>query len=94
MSKINVFALFAIVFVTMVAFAPDAFAQEGAQKGFVEAIITDGGAIGWVIVALVVVWGFGMIVGWIAFVVRSFVWIVVIGVLVVAYLSLRAPPDD
>ncbi len=51
-------------------------------------------AIGWVIVALVVVWGFGMIVGWIAFVVRSFLWIVVIGVLVVAYLSLRAPPDD
>ena len=51
-------------------------------------------AIGWVIVALVVVWGFGMIVGWIAFVVRSFVWIVVIGVLVVAYLSLKAPPDD
>lgn len=51
-------------------------------------------AIGWVIVALVVVWGFGMIVGWVAFVVRSFVWIVVIGVLVVAYLSLRAPPDD
>ena len=51
-------------------------------------------AIGWVIVALVVVWGFGMVVGWIAFVVRSFLWIVVIGVLVVAYLSLRAPPDD
>lgn len=51
-------------------------------------------AIGWVIVALVVVWGFGMIVGWIAFVVRSFVWIVVIGVLVVAYLTLKAPPDD
>ena len=51
-------------------------------------------AIGWVIVALVVVWGFGMIVGWIAFLVRSFVWIVVIGVLVVAYLSLKAPPDD
>ena len=55
MSKINVFALFAIVFVTMVAFAPDAFAQEGAQKGFVEAIITDGGAIGWVIILLSVV---------------------------------------
>ena len=51
-------------------------------------------AIGWVLVALVVVWGFGMIVGWIAFVVRSFLWIVVIGVLLVAYLSLKAPPDD
>lgn len=51
-------------------------------------------AIGWVIVALVVVWGFGMIVGWIAFVMRSFLWIVVIGVLLFAYLSLRAPPDD
>lgn len=48
-------------------------------------------AIGWVIVALVVVWAFGMVIGWIAFVLRSFVWIAVIGVLVVAYLRLKAP---
>jgi len=50
-------------------------------------------AIGWVIVALVVVWAFGMVIGWIAFVLRSFVWIVVIGVLAVAYLRLKAPDD-
>ena len=56
MSKINVFALFAIVFVAMVAFAPDAFAQEGGQdKSFVESVISDGGAIGWVIILLSIV---------------------------------------
>lgn len=48
-------------------------------------------AIGWVIVVLVVVWAFGMVIGWIAFVLRSLVWIAVIGVLVVAYLRLKAP---
>ena len=49
--------------------------------------------VGWIIVVLVVVWAFGMIVGWIAFVVRSFFWLVVIGVLVMAYLRLKAPDD-
>lgn len=56
MSKFNVFALFAIVVVAMVAFAPDALAQEtGEQKGMVESILTEGGAIGWVIILLSVV---------------------------------------
>lgn len=54
MSKFNVFALFAIVLVAMVAFAPDAFAQD-SQKGIVESVLTDGGAIGWVIILLSVV---------------------------------------
>ena len=50
--------------------------------------------IGWVIVALVIVWAFGMVIGWIAFVIRSFFWLVLIGLLVVAYLRLRAPDTD
>ena len=50
--------------------------------------------VGWIIVALVVIWAFGMVIGWIAFVLRSFFWLVAIGVLVMAYLSLKAPPDD
>ena len=50
--------------------------------------------IGWVIVALLVVWAFGMVIGWIAFVIRSFFWLALIGLLVVAYLRLKAPDTD
>lgn len=50
-------------------------------------------AIGWIIVALVVIWLFGMVIGWIRFVLRSIVWFVLIGLLVVAYLAARAPDD-
>lgn len=50
--------------------------------------------IGWVIVALLVIWGFGLVIGWIAFVLRSFAWLVLIAVLVVAYLAVKGPPDD
>ena len=50
-------------------------------------------AIGWVIVALIVVWVFGMVIGTITFVLRSVVWIVLIAVLVGAYFSLKTPPD-
>ena len=49
--------------------------------------------IGWVIVALVVIWLFGMVIGTITFVLRSVVWIVLIAVLVGAYFSLKTPPD-
>jgi len=49
--------------------------------------------IGWIIVALVVIWLFGMVIGWIRFVPRSIVWFVLIGLLVVAYLAARAPDD-
>jgi hypothetical protein len=50
-------------------------------------------AIGWVIVALIVIWAFGMVIGWISFVIRSMAWLVVIVVLVVAYLTVKAPDD-
>jgi hypothetical protein len=51
-------------------------------------------AIGWVIVALVAIWLFGMVIGWISFVLRSIVWIVLIAVLIGVYLSVKEPPDS
>ena len=51
-------------------------------------------AIGWVIVALVAIWLFGMVIGWVSFVLRSIVWIVLIAVLIGVYLSLKDPPDS
>jgi hypothetical protein len=49
--------------------------------------------VGWVIVALVVFWMFGLLIGWIRFVLRSVVWFVLIGLLLAAYLAIREPPD-
>ena len=51
-------------------------------------------AIGWVIVALIAIWAFGLVIGWIRFVLRSLAWLIVIVVLVVAYLAVKGPPDD
>jgi hypothetical protein len=50
--------------------------------------------IGWLIVVLVAIWAFGLVIGWIAFVVRSLAWLSLIVVLVVAYLAVKGPPDD
>lgn len=50
-------------------------------------------AIGWIIVALVVIWLFGLVIGWIRFVLRSIVWFVLIGLLLAAYFAVRAPDD-
>jgi hypothetical protein len=52
-----------------------------------------GSAIGWVIVALVVIWLFGMVIGWVRFVLGSIVWIVLIAVLIGVYFSIKEPPD-
>ena len=51
-------------------------------------------AIGWVIVALIAIWMFGLVIGWIRFVLRSLAWLIVIVVLVIAYLAVKGPPDD
>lgn len=51
-------------------------------------------AIGWLIVAIVAIWLFGLVAGWIGFVLRSVGWLLLIGALVVAYLAIKAPPDD
>ena len=50
-------------------------------------------AIGWIIVALIAIWLFGMVIGWIRFVLGSIAWFVLIGLLVAAYLAVRAPDD-
>lgn len=49
--------------------------------------------IGWIIVAVVVIWAFGLVIGWIRFVLRTFAWLVVLAVLVIVYLRVKAPPD-
>jgi hypothetical protein len=51
-------------------------------------------AIGWVIVAVIVIWSFGLLIGWISFVLRSVAWILLIGVLLAAYFAVKGPPDD
>ncbi len=48
-------------------------------------------AIGWIIVLLIAIWLFGIVIGWIRFVLRSIAWIVVIGLLVAAYLAVKVP---
>ena len=47
MSKSNVFAVFGLLLLAAVALAPDAHAM-----GFMESVLTQGGAIGWVIILL------------------------------------------
>ena len=51
-------------------------------------------AIGWLIVGLIAFWLLGLLLGWIGFVVRSIGWLLVLGLLVVAYFAIKAPPDD
>jgi hypothetical protein len=48
--------------------------------------------IGWVIVALIVYWMLGIVVGTIRFLVRFLVWVVLLGLLIVAYFRLQS--DD
>jgi hypothetical protein len=50
--------------------------------------------IGWLIVAIIAWWLLGFILGTLAFILRSFLWIVVLGGLLWAYLALKAPDDD
>ena len=49
--------------------------------------------VGWVIIALIAIWAFGMVIGWIRFVLRSVAMLVVIAVLVSVYFRLKAPPS-
>ena len=52
-----------------------------------------GTVIGWIIVALVVFWAFGFIIGTLRWLLRSVLMFVVLGALVVAYLALKDPPQ-
>lgn len=49
--------------------------------------------VGWVIVALVVYWLLGFVVGTIRFLIRFIVWAIIIGAMVVLYLNLKSPDD-
>ncbi|MDJ0769950.1 MAG: hypothetical protein QNJ12_14210 [Ilumatobacter sp.] len=50
--------------------------------------------VGWVIVALVLFWLLGAVIGTIRFLIRFLVWAIVLVALVALYLNLRAPADD
>ncbi len=49
--------------------------------------------IGWIVVAIVVFWLLGAIVGTIRFLVRFGIWLVILVALIVVYLKLKAPDD-
>ena len=49
-------------------------------------------AIGWLIVALVLFWALGFVIGTIRFLLRAALWLVVLAILVGVYIRLRA--DD
>ena len=48
--------------------------------------------IGWIIVALIVFWAFGFIIGTLKWLIRSFLLFALLIGLVVAYLALKDPP--
>jgi hypothetical protein len=50
--------------------------------------------VGWVLVALVVFWALGAIVGTIRFLVRFGIFLLVLAVLAVAYFRLKLPDDE
>jgi hypothetical protein len=51
--------------------------------------------IGWLIVIVIAFWAFGLVIGWIHFVLRSIAWLVLFAVLVTAYLAVKGgPPGD
>ena len=49
--------------------------------------------VGWAIVAVVAWWLLGAVLGTVLWVVRSLVWVVILGGLIWAYLALKAPDD-
>ena len=51
-----------------------------------------GTVIGWLIVALLVFWGFGFVLGTLRWLLRSFLMFLILGGLVVASLALKDPP--
>lgn len=52
-----------------------------------------GTVIGWLIIALLVFWGFGFLLGTLRWLLRSFLMFLILGGLVVAYFALKDPPD-
>lgn len=48
--------------------------------------------IGWLIVAVVLFWAFGFVIGTLRWLLRSFLMFILLGGLVVAYFALKDPP--
>jgi len=51
-----------------------------------------GTVIGWLIVGLLIFWGFGFLIGTLRWLLRSVFMFLVVGGLVVAYFALKDPP--
>ncbi len=49
--------------------------------------------VGWIIVAVVLFWALGFVLGTIRFIIRAFAWVIVLAILIAVYLRLRAPGD-
>lgn len=49
--------------------------------------------VGWIIVALLVFWAFGFVIGTLRFLLRSFFMFLLLGGLVFAYFALKDPPE-
>lgn len=50
--------------------------------------------IGWLVVALIAIWLFGFVIGWIRFVFRSIGFLILVVLLLVAYFAVKGPPDE
>ena len=48
--------------------------------------------VGWIIIALIVFWAFGFLIGALRWLLRSFLMFIILGGLIVAYLALKDPP--
>ena len=48
--------------------------------------------IGWLIIGLLLFWGFGFVIGTLRWLLRSFLMFILLGGLVVAYFALKDPP--
>ncbi|MEQ1703324.1 MAG: hypothetical protein ABMA25_24720 [Ilumatobacteraceae bacterium] len=48
--------------------------------------------IGWLIIGLLLFWGFGIVIGTLRFLVRGFLMFLLLGGLVFAYFALKDPP--
>ena len=49
--------------------------------------------IGWIIVAVLLFWALGFVLGTIRFLIRAFAGLIVLAILVALYFRLRAPDD-
>jgi hypothetical protein len=49
--------------------------------------------VGWIIVAVVLFWALGFVLGTIRFLIRAFAWVIVLAILAAVYVKLKGPDD-